>query len=258
MSHDLRGQADWLAVAGFLANYRGQTRVHTEFDLTCFPAESLTLGLSHLQFGTLLSTARDSENPNGPALVCMLGRPAGAADLRGDRLRHRGAQRSARPPSAQSPRQGRQGRTHPAAPSRWPRHRSSRAPRSALRGTPSTERAKSQATVTPPRGRRANTRLPPRRPWNRVADRTSTDPGGSARGSAPGVGRLSRQGGQGRRRTAPLGVRLPDLLNPAPMSGREWHHQRMRSQVARDKQTLPSAACLSCVTRRARCEGPRP
>lgn len=132
-----------LAVAGFLANYKGQTRVHTESDLACFlrwcehrelgpldarrvdlelylrwmqsdrrfkpstvsrrisvvagfyrtcvidgalrhspaeyvrrprvPAESPTLGLSHLQFEALLSTARDSENPNDPALVSMLG-----------------------------------------------------------------------------------------------------------------------------------------------------------------------------------------
>lgn len=131
------------AIAGFLANYKGQTRVHTESDLTCFlgwcehrqlpplearrvdlelylrwmqsdrrfrpstvsrrlsvlagfyrtcvidgilthspaeyvrrprvPAESPTLGLSHLQFEALLSTARDSENPNDPALVSMLG-----------------------------------------------------------------------------------------------------------------------------------------------------------------------------------------
>ena len=132
-----------LAVAGFLANYQGQTRVHTESDLACFldwcenrqlpplearrvdlerylrwmqgdrrfrpstvsrrlsvvagfyrtcvidgalrqspaeyvrrprvPAGSPTLGLSHLQFEALLSTARDSENPNDPGLVSMLG-----------------------------------------------------------------------------------------------------------------------------------------------------------------------------------------
>ena len=37
------------------------------------PAESPTLGLSHLQFEALLTTARTSENPNDSALVSMLG-----------------------------------------------------------------------------------------------------------------------------------------------------------------------------------------
>ena len=37
------------------------------------PSESPTLGLSHLQFEALLTTARDSANPNDTALVSMLG-----------------------------------------------------------------------------------------------------------------------------------------------------------------------------------------
>ena len=32
----LRAHSLRLAVAGFLANYKGQTRVHTESDLACF------------------------------------------------------------------------------------------------------------------------------------------------------------------------------------------------------------------------------
>src|SRR3954452_8567516 len=132
-----------LAIAGFLANFKGRTRVHAESDLSCFlrwcqradisplsarrvdlelylrwmqndrrfkpstvsrrlsvvagfyrtcvidgtleqspaqyvrrprvPPESPTLGLSHLQFEALLSSARDSHNPNDLALVAMLG-----------------------------------------------------------------------------------------------------------------------------------------------------------------------------------------
>jgi site-specific recombinase XerD len=37
------------------------------------PAESPTLGLSHLQFEAMLVAARDSANPNDFALVCLLG-----------------------------------------------------------------------------------------------------------------------------------------------------------------------------------------
>jgi integrase/recombinase XerD len=37
------------------------------------PAESPTLGLTHLQFEAMLSTARHSSNPNDFALVCLLG-----------------------------------------------------------------------------------------------------------------------------------------------------------------------------------------
>jgi integrase/recombinase XerD len=37
------------------------------------PADSPTLGLTHLQFEALLATARDSANPNDFALVCLLG-----------------------------------------------------------------------------------------------------------------------------------------------------------------------------------------
>lgn len=131
------------AITGFLARYKGQSRVHAESDLNVFfrwceteavepltcrrvdielylrwmqltckykpstvsrrlsvvagffktcvidgllehspaehvrrprvPSESPTLGLSHLQFEALLTTARDSANPNDTALVSMLG-----------------------------------------------------------------------------------------------------------------------------------------------------------------------------------------
>jgi integrase/recombinase XerD len=37
------------------------------------PAESPTLGLTHLQFEAMLAAARDSANPNDFALVCLLG-----------------------------------------------------------------------------------------------------------------------------------------------------------------------------------------
>lgn len=37
------------------------------------PAQSPTLGLSHLQFDAMLAAARDSANPNDFALVCLLG-----------------------------------------------------------------------------------------------------------------------------------------------------------------------------------------
>ena len=136
-------QALRFAIAAFLTNYRGQTRIHAKSDLSCYlawceavgldpfcarrvdlerylrwmqiskrfkpstvsrrlsvvagfyrtcvidgvlehspaeyvrrprvPAESPTLGLSHLQFEALLTAARDSTNPNDAALVSMLG-----------------------------------------------------------------------------------------------------------------------------------------------------------------------------------------
>ena len=132
-----------LAVAAYLARFKGQSRLHTESDLRCYlswcadhdldplparrphlelylrwmqevrgfqpstvsrrlsvvvgfyrtcvidavlehspaelrppphgPAESPTLGLSHLQFEALLTAARESTNPNDFALVAMLG-----------------------------------------------------------------------------------------------------------------------------------------------------------------------------------------
>lgn len=132
-----------IAVAGYLARFKGQSRYHTECDLRCYlrwcqgndldpmvarrphielylrwlqevrhlkpstvsrrlsvvagfyrtcvyddllenspadyvrrptvPAESPTLGLSHLQFEAMLSAARDSTNDNDFALVAMLG-----------------------------------------------------------------------------------------------------------------------------------------------------------------------------------------
>jgi hypothetical protein len=49
------------------------------------PAESPTLGLGHLQFEALITTARLSANPNDFALIAMA-RPARPADLRN--LRH--------------------------------------------------------------------------------------------------------------------------------------------------------------------------
>jgi site-specific recombinase XerD len=52
------------------------------------PAESPTLGFTHLQFEALLTAARESANPRGFALVAMLG-PAGPADLRSHRRGHR-------------------------------------------------------------------------------------------------------------------------------------------------------------------------
>ena len=51
------------------------------------PAESPTLGLGHLQFEALITTARLSTNPNDFALIAMLGQ-LGAADLRSVRRWH--------------------------------------------------------------------------------------------------------------------------------------------------------------------------
>ena len=71
------------------------------------PAESPTLGFTHLQFEALLAAARESPNPSDFALVAMLG-PAGPADLRGHERGHRRSRRGARPPGAARVRQGHQ------------------------------------------------------------------------------------------------------------------------------------------------------
>ena len=90
------------------------------------PPESPTLGLGHLQFEALITTARLSTNPNDFALD-RDARPARATDLRSLRRQHQRPRRGTRPPGAARPRQGRQGRPGPAAagsgPSDRPRRR---------------------------------------------------------------------------------------------------------------------------------------
>jgi integrase len=180
-----------LAVAAYLARYKGSSREHTESDLRCYlswcaergldplaaqrphlelyirwmqeirrfkpstvsrrfsvmagfyrtcvldgliehspaehvrrpavPAESPTLGFTHLQFEALLTAARESANPCDFALVAMLG-------LLGLRIfeyqrGHRRSRRGARPPGAARVRQGHQARPGPAATSGRPGHR---------------------------------------------------------------------------------------------------------------------------------------
>ena len=181
-----------LAVAAYLARFRGSSREHTESDLRCFliwcrergldplaarrphlelyirwmqevrhfkpstvsrrfsvaagyyrtcvidglqehspaehvrrptvPAESPTLGFTHLQFEALLTVARQSGNPCDFALVAMLGLlglrifEASGADIA--RLGRR-----TRPPGAARLRQRHQGRSDPTAASGRPRHR---------------------------------------------------------------------------------------------------------------------------------------
>ena len=89
------------------------------------PAESPTLGLGHLQFEALITTARLSTNPNDFALVALLGLlglrifeacGASIADL-GEEHGHRGTARA---------RQGWQGRARPAATRGGPSHRPGR------------------------------------------------------------------------------------------------------------------------------------
>ena len=89
------------------------------------PAESPTLGLGHLQFEALITTARLSTNPNDFALVALLGLlglrifeacGSNIADL-GEEHGHRGPTRA---------RQGRQGRARPAAACGGPSHRPGR------------------------------------------------------------------------------------------------------------------------------------
>ena len=82
------------------------------------PAESPTLGFTHLQFEALL-TARDSANPCDFALVAMLGL-LGLRIFGSYRREHRRPWRGARPPGTARVRQGRQGRPGAAAPSGRP------------------------------------------------------------------------------------------------------------------------------------------
>ena len=86
------------------------------------PAESPTLGLTHLQFEALLTAARQSPNPYDFALVCLLGL-LGLRIFEATGARHRRPRRGTRPPRPARRRQGRQGRPHPAATGRRPRHR---------------------------------------------------------------------------------------------------------------------------------------
>ena len=85
------------------------------------PAESPTLGLSHLQFEAMLAAARDSDQPQRlrPRLPARPARPAG---LRSHRRRHRRPRRRTRPPRPEGPRQRQQGRPrarcHPPSPAR--------------------------------------------------------------------------------------------------------------------------------------------
>jgi hypothetical protein len=85
------------------------------------PAESPTLGLTHLQFEALLTAARTSANRYDFALVTMLGLLG--LRIRGHRQQHRGPRPGARPPGAARSRHGRQGRPRPATPGRRPRDR---------------------------------------------------------------------------------------------------------------------------------------
>jgi hypothetical protein len=85
------------------------------------PAESPTLGLSHLQFEELLSAARESSNHYDFALVAMLG----LLGLRSSRLRqrHQRRGRGTRPPGPAGDRRRKQGRAGAPAARRRPRHR---------------------------------------------------------------------------------------------------------------------------------------
>ena len=69
------------------------------------PAESPTLGFTHLQFEALLTAARESPNPYDFALVAMLGL-LGLRIFEATGSRHRRPRRGTRPPSAAGVRQG--------------------------------------------------------------------------------------------------------------------------------------------------------
>src|SRR6266571_1859929 len=86
------------------------------------PAESPTLGFTHLQFEALLTAARESPSDCDFALAAMLG-AAGPADLRGHRRGHLRPGRRTRPPGPARVRQGQQGRPGPAATSCRSGHR---------------------------------------------------------------------------------------------------------------------------------------
>ncbi|MCX4473055.1 hypothetical protein OOK41_22545 [Micromonospora sp. NBC_01655] len=85
------------------------------------PAESPTLGLGHLQFEALITTARMSSNPNDLALIALLGL-LGLRILEscGSNIADLG--RGTRPPGPARVRQGRQGRSRPAATRGRPSH----------------------------------------------------------------------------------------------------------------------------------------
>jgi integrase/recombinase XerD len=86
------------------------------------PAESPTLGFTHLQFEAMLTTARESADDYDFALVAMLGL-LGLRIFEATSARHRRSGRGTRPPSPARMRQGRQGRPCPAPTSSRPGHR---------------------------------------------------------------------------------------------------------------------------------------
>jgi len=91
------------------------------------PAESPTLGLTHLHFEALLATAKHSPNRCDFAVVAMLGLLGlRIFEATGSNIEDLG--RGTRPPRAAGTRQGRQSRTRPAPTRRWPRHRTSHQP----------------------------------------------------------------------------------------------------------------------------------
>ena len=86
------------------------------------PAESPTLGFTHLQFEALLTAARESANDYDFALVAMLGL-LGLRIFEATGARHRRPRRGTRPPGPARVRQGHQDRPGPAAPGGRPGHR---------------------------------------------------------------------------------------------------------------------------------------
>jgi integrase len=61
------------AVSAYLGRYRGQTSPADYVRRPTVPAESPTLGLGHLQFAAVITTARLSTNPNDFALIALVG-----------------------------------------------------------------------------------------------------------------------------------------------------------------------------------------